>query len=39
MLLVETPESLEVTQGRAVVYRWGKGQPWAEITSPLFWLV
>jgi hypothetical protein len=39
MLLAETPETLEVTQRRTVVYRWRKGQSWAEITSPLFWLV
>lgn len=39
----ETPELLEITarplgSPPVVCYRWQKGQPWAEIATPAFWL-
>jgi hypothetical protein len=38
MRLIETPELLEVARAGAAVYRWRKGQPWAEVAAPAFWL-
>lgn len=38
MHLAETPEILEVTYQGAVCYRWIKGEPWARVASPEFWL-
>ena len=38
MTLRETPEVLEVTCKNQVCYRWQKGQTWAEIAEPEFWL-
>lgn len=35
---VETSEYLECSNRRGVCYRWRKGQPWAEIAEPAFWL-
>jgi len=36
--LVETPEVLEVSSRRGVCYRWRKGEPWAVVAAPAFWL-
>ncbi|HEX2914871.1 MAG TPA: hypothetical protein VH186_29025 [Chloroflexia bacterium] len=40
MRLLETPEQLELRyqKDHRVCYRWHKGQPWAEIAAPEFWL-
>lgn len=34
----ETTAELSLTRGREVVYRWLKGEPWAEIANQEFWL-
>lgn len=34
----ETSTELSLTRGREVVYRWRKGEPWAEIANQEFWL-
>lgn len=36
--LVETPALLEVCGARGICYRWRKGEPWADIAAPAFWL-
>lgn len=37
--LVETPEVLEITNPKGhVFYKWNKGQPWAEVAAPEFWI-
>jgi hypothetical protein len=38
MRLTETPSMVEVSQSSRVCYRWRKGETWAEIASPEFWL-
>jgi hypothetical protein len=38
MQLRETPQLLEVTDHNNVCYRWRKGEPWAELAAPEFWL-
>lgn len=36
--LVETPNMLEISRQGRICYRWRKGEPWAEIAAPEFWL-
>jgi len=38
MHLVEMSMLLEVASRKGTAYRWWKGQPWAEVASPEFWL-
>jgi hypothetical protein len=35
---LETPEAIEVRAGSDVRYRWRKGNDWAEVAEPEFWL-
>jgi hypothetical protein len=38
MYLVEFSTLLEVYSRRGTEYRWWKGQPWADVAAPKFWL-
>lgn len=38
MRFIETPELLEIIRYGHTSYRWRKGQPWAEVARPEFWL-
>lgn len=38
VVFLETPQVLEIEETGEVRYRWRKGDPWAEIADPLFWL-
>jgi hypothetical protein len=36
--LMETPTIIEISHQGGISYRWRKGEPWAEVASPEFWL-